>query len=215
MNQLPHDVARKISVVVMLGVLACLLPACVADSNARASTQTRSESTQGSGHARGDEATSPAAVDPELSHGYSALHAMADKNRQLDKLLWVKSVTSPTEALVKRVSKVSAEAAETISDIAKTSDTIELGEDGVPAIDATARDGIESATRKTLIMGNGESFEVQLILSQIRAMQWGAQMADALAEQDPDQAHQKRMRALGEQFAQLRDALTARLALAD
>ncbi|MEX0653386.1 MAG: hypothetical protein WDZ31_13595 [Phycisphaeraceae bacterium] len=147
----------------------------------------------------------PAQRSRELSEGYALLHGLLEQNRQVDQAVRIpfRSVSDDTAALLRDIAAASGDAADMLYDLAEASPALGLDDTGLPAIEQATRESIEAQSRRNLLAGEREKFELYLLLSQIDATRYAAHLARQLAEADDQPARRQFMEQVHERFQQL------------
>jgi hypothetical protein len=105
-----------------------------------------------------------------LAQTYALLYGVVERNKEVDKILILKSVSPTTKGLVKRIAAACAEAADHLKGYAKSPT-------GLPPAEEKARVGVEKVTRGRLFSHSGDDFEVALLLTQHSALEYCAVLA--------------------------------------
>lgn len=149
-------------------------------------------------------------VDARLSSGYSLLHDLVMKQRGVDKILLIKSVSDPTADLIREIAQLSGQAQNRIKAYADEDDHIGLDRSALPQIEQATRDAIESATAKRLLFIS-PWFELDLLLTQYEATKYGGFLARQLAKLDPSEARRQWLDQFSEGYQRQHERVVARL----
>ncbi len=152
-----------------------------------------------------------AGIDEGLSNGYSLLHELVSKQKNLDKLLWLKSPPPELAELIREAAKVSADAESSIAKFAGEDSAIALDRQDLPPVERGVREAIEATTTRRLLF-TSEDFAVVLALKQIEATEYGLHLAKVIAEADKNDARRTWLAQFEKSYTNLRDRFTAFLA---
>jgi hypothetical protein len=91
--------------------------------------------------------------------------------------------------LVERISAAAGGGAKQLEQLAKTNATFQLTVAGLPPGEAAARAAIAKTKQRALLQSSGTEFELNLLLTQIEALNYGAHLADVAALNDSTPAN--------------------------
>ena len=118
------------------------------------------------------------------NEGYSLLYELAGKERNMDKILIVKSANAKVSAEIKAIAQMFGQAHDQLDAFAKQDARLRFGTTRLPTLEKKTRDSIESKTTKGLLFSSGQDFELQLLLTQVQALQYATHLAKELGSQD-------------------------------
>lgn len=119
-----------------------------------------------------------------LNGGFSLLYELMVKESDVDKILILRNASVPTQTIVHEIASACATAKEHLDTFAKLHPLLRLDYHDLPKAEVDARDAIEWATTKKLLLG--VEFELKLLLTQVSATEYAAFLAQTLAARDSD-----------------------------
>jgi hypothetical protein len=137
------------------------------------------------------------------NQGYSLLHQLLADEGNVSKLLVVKNEADDLGALLKDISRTSADSAKQIEKFSKADPHLHLKMPGLPIVEHQTRDLIAKTKARELITKGGEKFEVRIVLSQAEALNYGAHLAAATLANETDPARKQFLAKTSEQYQQL------------
>jgi len=144
--------------------------------------------------------------DARLSNGYSLLYDLVNKERNVDKLLWLKSAPDDLAKLVKSLAATSSEATRKITAFAERDPMLKLDRLDLPPMEQATRTAIESSTRKRLLL-TGDHFATLLALKQVEAAEYGLHLAQLLSQADEDVSRRQWLEQFADAYRDTRDRL--------
>jgi hypothetical protein len=118
------------------------------------------------------------------NEGYGLLYELTSKERNVDKILIVKTANSHVAAEIKRIAQIFGQAHDQLDAFAKQDARLRFGTTRLPTLEKKTRDSIESQTTKELLLSSGRDFDLQLLLTQAQALQYASHLTKALDGQD-------------------------------
>jgi len=146
-------------------------------------------------------------ASPAPSRGYALLYALMSQEKQLSKLLIIKSEREDFGALVQDIADTCERAHERLEELAEADPSLDLADTGLPAVEIDNRKAIQSARTKQLMAASGEEFEIQLMLAQNEALTYSSNLTEVLARAEPDEARLEFARALWRDLRSLQERL--------
>lgn len=138
-----------------------------------------------------------------LSQGYSLLFQLLDDESNVSKLLWIKRERPEFGRLIKEISASASAAHKQLSAFAKADPNLSLQLKPLPQIEAQTREAISKAQGKTLLGDKGDALEVDLLVTQLEALNYGANLARVLAQAEPNSARRAFLTRLSAEWLQL------------
>lgn len=138
---------------------------------------------------------------PPRTAGYAALYNLMSRNSGVNKLLIFKSVPPEVEDAIDAYAQQCGNAADQIKQFAEDDKSIDLDAGWLTPIEKQARDGIESATTSALLTTSGDAFQKHLLLSQISSAEYGAHLAQAVADHETNDKRKKYLTSLADELA--------------
>jgi hypothetical protein len=164
--------------------------------------------------------TPPAAARPNLSltentrdNCYSLLKQLLDNEKDVNLLHLIKTETPDLRKLIKRISTTAADGSKQLAAFSKEDSTLALDHYDLPAGEVKTRDAISKLHEKELLHTSGATFELGLLLTQVEALTYGAQLAKLASENDPQPDRSRYLISLSEQLTDLHDEVIDRLAV--
>ena len=157
----------------------------------------------------------PDASDPkpsQLSNGYGLLYELVSKQADLNKALMLHDAGDETRDLIEQIAQSSRVATEKLELFARADPGLTLGNTGLPRIDTNARNAEESSQTWRLLFSEGV-FELRLLLTQVSATSYGANLADELESLDPDPERRAWLLRFAEEYRAFHERVEFRLAL--
>jgi len=146
-------------------------------------------------------------VNVELSQGYALLHDLLNRNREVTKLLIIKSPSKPLTARVKQIAADSAAGADWIKTMAADEPAVSLESQGLPPAELEARAGMESDAGGKLLFASGQTLDRRLIIEQLSATRYAVQLGKAVNSLDDDKLRSEKLGLTCDAFEAHADAL--------
>lgn len=124
----------------------------------------------------------------QLNQGYSLLYKLMSDESDVHKLLIFKHADEPLAGLIQQIATFSNDTKGQLEKFAKAAPPVELGVPDLPPVEQKSRDLESKEETSTLLGSSGKDFELRLIFTQAEAMNYGAQLAKALADQEVNPA---------------------------
>jgi hypothetical protein len=144
--------------------------------------------------------TAPAKNAPAISaeklqmrnNSASLLYDLLGDEKNVSKVLIIKSDREQLHSLIKAISTTTGDAAKQMDQLAKNDATLNLHAIELPAGEKATRDAIAKTKEKELLFSSGENFEFTLLLTQADALSYGWHLAKIAAENSsqPEQIHE-------------------------
>jgi hypothetical protein len=137
------------------------------------------------------------------NEGYSLLYDLVSDESGVDKILVVKRASPEIVAETKEIAKVFEQAEHQLKSFEKQNNSqINFKTMNLPATEKQTRAAIAKTTTKTLLLSSGKSFERQLLLTQVKALEYASHLAGVVAGQDDDPARKAFLHQFAEQCQQ-------------
>ncbi|MEO0587915.1 MAG: hypothetical protein AAF078_09775 [Planctomycetota bacterium] len=156
-----------------------------------------------------------AALGAELSAGYGLLHGVVGKQRQVGMLFALKRPRAEVREAVEAVGAASGEMYRWLEGrrAELSAAGVEIGDGGLPAVEAAARGAIEGETRGAILIGG--AWERTLVLSQVSSTEYLSALGGALAEREVSGERAERLRGFADEMAELHAQVLRLLAVVD
>lgn len=130
----------------------------------------------------------------ESNHGLALLYSVAGKEQDVDKLLWIKDPGKPIKAWLREIAKFNGAVSEQLEAWAKAGLAADLQATGLPEVERKARSIAQSDTTGELIISSHLNLRLELIVSQLKAMSYCANLCAATADFTQDEAISKQLK---------------------
>jgi hypothetical protein len=141
-----------------------------------------------------------------LNNGYSLLHDLCDQEKQLDMILIVKTTPKDVADFAHEVSKAAKENLDLLEDLQDHDKAIRFDQGGLPQFEIDTRAAIKADKQHRLLFGTTDSaFARTLLVSQIEAGTYGANLAKVLADTEPNAHRAAVLQKISARWGKLRD----------
>jgi hypothetical protein len=126
------------------------------------------------------------------NNSVSLLYDLLGDEKNVSKVLIIKSDRKQLHDLIKAISATTGNAAKELDQLAKNDATLNLHAIELPVGEKATRDAISKTKEKELLLSSGEDFEFTLLLTQADALSYGWHLAKIAAENSsqPEQVHE-------------------------
>jgi hypothetical protein len=130
--------------------------------------------------------STPQGPHPERgrNEGYTLLHSLAAENSNLGKILVLKHADSRVVAEVKAIAEVYKDAKQQLDSFKAHDSSLNFQISDLPEIEQKTRNAIDKTYTKKLLFSVGRKFEVELLQSQIRSLDYAAHLARTIAGEE-------------------------------
>lgn len=148
--------------------------------------------------------TNDAAVWPTPDNGgYALLFDLLGDEKDVAKIRFIKHPRPAMTELLKEISRTSNEAYKQLEAFGKSDRSLNLKAMHLPMGEVNARKAISKQKEKMLLSSKGKELEIQLLLTQQEAMNYGAHLADTLTLKEREPQRKQYLGHLGGQLADL------------
>ncbi|MCC5828325.1 MAG: hypothetical protein JJU36_02650 [Phycisphaeraceae bacterium] len=154
----------------------------------------------------------PYAADPprddqgqQRNHGYALLYSTVNSLAGVDRVLFIKRPREEVREFLRAVAGFATDARNHLQELGDTDATLGMDDHGLPHAEARARDMIASATGRTIMAAGGESFELQILLTQYESLKYIRHLARAVAELDDEESRKQWLGELADRASELYD----------
>ena len=144
-------------------------------------------------------------------HGYALLYEMLGQERQVAKLLLIKSERDSLGTVIHAIAEACDKAYERLEALAKADPGLDLANAGLPSEEVRTRLAIAATRREQLLAASGSELELQLLLSQNEALTYMAHLADTLSRNEADPARLVFVRELWKELTLLQEDVLAQV----
>lgn len=146
------------------------------------------------------------------NNAYSLLFQLLDQEKDVSKILIIKRETTELHQLIKNISTVSGAGAGKLEQFAKADASLSLKNVDLPTGEVRTRAAISSATTKELLATSGGKFELNLLLTQAEALNYGWHLAGVASENDPTAERAHYLKELSGELKGLHERVVAMIA---
>jgi hypothetical protein len=146
-----------------------------------------------------------------LVNSVALLDELVNEEKNLSKILFIKSVSPELKQLVEDISKTTGDGATLLKSLKDADAGLQFPGDGLPPGEKAARAGLGKIKEHDLLHSKGAEFELQLLLTQADALGYGAQLALDAGLNDSDPARARQFASLSDQLNQLHERVIAML----
>lgn len=149
-------------------------------------------------------------LDPSTrNNALALLDDLLGDEKNLSKILIIKKHSDKLAMLLKTISKTAASGAELTESIAKSEPGLDLKNTALPRGEIATRKAIAKAKEQVLLQSKGSEFEFQLLLTQTEALNYGANLAVVIAENESRPENARRFLMLSSQLRDLHEQVLA------
>lgn len=138
-----------------------------------------------------------------LAQGYALLYSTIAQDADVDKALMLKSPDPRVAETVKAIAQFCGQAKAKLEAFALEDPSLNLNNDGLPALEIKTRDAIGSTTTKQILFGTGKEFEFRLLMTQHEALNYIAHLAGVLAKAETNEARGTYLKEIAQKSASL------------
>jgi hypothetical protein len=149
----------------------------------------------------------------QRNEGYSLIYKLMGDESKVGQIFILKDADKSIVDLVKEIGVVCQTAKEQMDQFPKTDNRIEYDETDLPNVEQKSRDLEASEQTKALLFSSGQAFELRLLHTQAQAMDYGKQLAKALAAQESDPARKSFLENLSKRCGELHYKIMTHLAV--
>ena len=139
--------------------------------------------------------------------GYTLLVTLLEDEARVDGILILKTLPPPTSDLIKRIAEASRAGSRELTRALAQPPVVSLENDGLPLIEAGARERIRQWTTMELLTERGATLERALLVSQVQAVDTIRALASSLLDEESTPSRVELLEQLRERFAPIRTEL--------
>jgi hypothetical protein len=153
------------------------------------------------GHANAQKSAPPSAA-PDKSkievrnNAASLLADLLGDEKNVSKILIIKRNSAELGRLIKAISKTAGDGAEQLEMLAKNDKTLNLHTLQLPPGEIATRAAVSKTREHELIFSSGEKFELNLLLTQTTALDYGSHLAKIAADNSSSPEQQRKFHSL-------------------
>ena len=149
-------------------------------------------------------------INPD-STGYALLFDLLGDEKNVAKIRFIKRPRPAMTELLKEISQVSGDAHKRLEQFAKADKSLNLVDPHLPMGEIAARKAISKTKEKALLFGKGKGLEIELLLTQQEAMNYGAHLAKTIAVGETQPERRRFLQDLSLELSRLEDKLVGHL----
>ena len=153
----------------------------------------------------------PTVADIDRNEGYAILYELLNDESQVAELFVIKSASEPVKAVINDIQAAAKDGVTMLKNMATNDGFINLTETGLPNIAKQTRERIIWATTGQLLLASGKNFELQLLITQLKAAHYAQYLADAMAAAEDNKDYRKQLKDLADRFGKLNQRVEALL----
>ena len=139
--------------------------------------------------------------------GYTLLVTLLEDEARVDGILILKTLPPPTRDLIKRIAEASRAGSRELTRALAQPPVVSLENDGLPLIEAGARERIRQWTTMELLTEQGATLERALLVSQVQAVDTIRALASSLLDEESTPSRVELLEQLRERFTPIRSEL--------
>jgi len=147
---------------------------------------------------------------PVRDNAVALLNDLLGDEKNVSKILLIKHHSDDLGKLIKEISATTANGAKMLEDFTKGS-AVDVKRLDLPPGEAAARSAISKAKKHLLLSSKDAEFEFQLLLTQVEALNYGANLALIAAESETDPARARDFLRLSAELRDLHERVVAML----
>lgn len=153
---------------------------------------------------------SPAAQSAR-NNGYSLLYQLLDDEKDVSLLSLIKREHADVKGLIKQIATASGAGAKVIEQFAKEDRSINLHDTQLPPGETATRTAIGATKKKALLHNKGSDFELNLLLTQTEALNYGWHLAEVTSKNETEPNHARALAGLAAEMHNLYNAVIMQL----
>jgi septal ring factor EnvC (AmiA/AmiB activator) len=106
-----------------------------------------------------------------IAEGYSLLYGITSQQKDLKKLLLVKSESDAVDTVINEIADYTGELSAQLEDMSKRYPALTVQTQFLPDVEVKARESITDETTKVFLATKGKDFERQLLIKQLTALE--------------------------------------------
>lgn len=147
------------------------------------------------------------------NEGYSLLYGLLSDESKVSGIFILKSADAPLKTEVSQIADACQAARKRLDEFARLDHHLAYNTPDLPLIEVHSRDLESGRDERVLLFSNGREFELQLIFTQVEAMDYSVQLCASLQQREADSDRRAFLLALQGQCRQFSDGLMKMLAV--
>lgn len=149
----------------------------------------------------------------ERNEGYALLYGLVGDESGVDKILIIKVETDAVEAVITSIADKTGEMRKRLDAFAESDPGLDFEYSHLPVMELRTRESISAAKARELLLPGGNDM-LELVLTQVRALEYGQHLAEELADVEPSEERKEFLEEASATFAELLEKTVALLMLA-
>jgi hypothetical protein len=145
------------------------------------------------------------------NNSLALLDELLNEEKNLSKILIIKSASPKLKRLVKDISAAAGTNADLLKLLMEKDPSLQLPGNGLPPGEKATRDAISKTKEHLLLHTKGVEFELQLLLTQSEALNYGVHLALVAADNESQPERARQFSSLSTQLKQLHEQVVAML----
>ena len=138
-----------------------------------------------------------------IAEGYSLIYGITSQQKDLKKLLLIKTESDPVDKVISELADYAGELSAQLEDMAKRYPALTVETQFLPDVEVRARESIASETTKVLLASKGKSFERQLLMKQLTALEEERHISKVMVELETADERRTFWKRTEQRFAEL------------
>lgn len=158
-----------------------------------------------------DVATNQTVDLPTRNNALALLYDLMGDEKNLSKVLLIKHPSEQLRKLVKDISSAAGEGVKMLDSMAKKEPGLNLKQTDLPRGETATREAISKTKEHALLHSADAEFELQLLLTQTDALNYGAHLAQVAAANESEAESRQKLSSLSAQLTALQEQVVAML----
>jgi hypothetical protein len=141
----------------------------------------------------------------------SLLYQLVSEEKNVSKILIIKSHSEELGRLIKAISKMALDSAKQLESLASNNPDLNLHAIELPRGEKATRDAVAKTEEHELLFSSGKNFEFNLLLTQAQALNYGWHLAKIAAENAPHQKEVQEFMAISDAMKKLYDQVITQM----
>ena len=145
------------------------------------------------------------------NNAYSLLHQLLHEEKDISFLHFIKREHTSIRKLMTQIGSSCGEGAKLLEQFAKEDPSINLLDTDLPPGEVAARDAIADTKKHALLGNKGSEFELNLLMTQTEALNYGWHLAEVTSKSEPQPEHTRALADMAEELHNLYNAVLMQL----
>lgn len=148
---------------------------------------------------------------PTRNNALALLNDLLNDEKNLNKVLLIKHHSEQLGKLVKDISNTAGEGVKMLNSMVKKEPGLNLKQTDLPQGETATREAISKTKERALLHSADAEFELQLLLTQTDALNYGAHLAQVAAVNESEEESRQKLSSLSAQLTALQEQVVAML----